>query len=348
MLNVYRQIVQLLSRIRNLRGNESANGIARLCHLTKHAGSPHLENLGEILKKDLKACVRLIASIPVHCILKTHARQRHRNGDAFQSENTRHHPFNHREQRFTRRKRRFNIDLRKFRLAVGSKIFIAKTLHDLEILFETGNHQDLLEQLGRLRQRVKTTVLETARHQVISRPFGRGFRQNRRFDFPESLRIHIFANGHRDAMPHAKRLLQLWPAKIKVPVLQAKVFGSCDLVFNGKRCRFGVVENPQFVCDDLDLTCFKIWILETFVAHADLSADCNHKFRSQRFGLAVQFSVVFGVEDDLSDAFAVAQIDKNELPVIAPAIDPAHHHDLLSLVSGGQFAARVSSLKFFH
>src|SRR5439155_3360650 len=97
-----------------------------------------------------------------------------------------------------------------------------------------------------------------------------------------------------------------------------------------------------------DLTCFKVWILETFVAHADLSADCNHKFRSQRFGLAVQFSIVFGVEDDLSDAFAVAQIDKNELAVIAPAIDPAHHHDLLSLVSGRQFSAHVSSLKFFH
>src|SRR2546430_9809600 len=53
---------------------------------------------------------------------------------------------------FWLRIRHLEIDLREFRLAVGAQVLVTEAAYDLEILVETGDHQDLLEQLGRLRK----------------------------------------------------------------------------------------------------------------------------------------------------------------------------------------------------
>src|SRR5262249_32142211 len=80
------------------------------------------------------------------------------------------------------------IDLRELRLAVGTEIFVAEAAHDLEILVEAGDHQDLLEQLRRLRQRVKLAGINSAGDQVVASAFRSGARHERRFDLKEPLR----------------------------------------------------------------------------------------------------------------------------------------------------------------
>jgi hypothetical protein len=49
--------------------------------------------------------------------------------------------------------RGLDIDLGEFRLAVGAQVFVAEALGDLVVAVEAGHHQQLLEQLRRLRQR---------------------------------------------------------------------------------------------------------------------------------------------------------------------------------------------------
>ena len=49
----------------------------------------------------------------------------------------------------------FHIDLRKLGLAVGAQILVAEAAGDLIITIDAARHQKLLENLGRLRQRVK-------------------------------------------------------------------------------------------------------------------------------------------------------------------------------------------------
>jgi len=44
------------------------------------------------------------------------------------------------------------VDLREFRLTVGAKVFVAEALDDLIVAVEAGDHQELLEELRRLRQ----------------------------------------------------------------------------------------------------------------------------------------------------------------------------------------------------
>jgi hypothetical protein len=46
----------------------------------------------------------------------------------------------------------------------------------------------------------------------------------------------------------------------------------------------------------------------------------------------------------LRDAVAVAQIEEDEVAVIAAAVDPAHEGDGLAGVGGAEFAAGVGAL----
>ena len=83
--------------------------------------------------------------------------------------------------------RGFDIELGEFGLAVGAQVFVAETAHDLVVAIDTRHHQQLLEQLRRLRQRKELAGMGAAGHQVIARAFRRGLGQHRRFDFPETL-----------------------------------------------------------------------------------------------------------------------------------------------------------------
>ena len=47
------------------------------------------------------------------------------------------------------------VDLRELRLAIRTQILVTETFYDLEITVETGNHQQLLQGLWRLRQSVE-------------------------------------------------------------------------------------------------------------------------------------------------------------------------------------------------
>ena len=60
--------------------------------------------------------------------------------------------------------RHLHIELGKLGLAIGAQIFIAETLDDLEISVEPADHENLLEQLRRLRQRIEFAVVDATRN----------------------------------------------------------------------------------------------------------------------------------------------------------------------------------------
>ena len=62
-----------------------------------------------------------------------------------------HQIFNNREYCIFITEAHFNINLCEFRLSVSTQIFIAETSCNLEILFHTSYHQQLLVDLWRLR-----------------------------------------------------------------------------------------------------------------------------------------------------------------------------------------------------
>ena len=53
----------------------------------------------------------------------------------------------------------------------------------------------------------------------------------------------------------------------------------------------------------------------------------------------------FLIQDDLCDAAAVADVEEDEVAVIAATIDPAHEDDLLAGVGGAEVAAHVGAFE---
>ena len=73
--------------------------------------------------------------------------------------------------------------------------------------------------------------------------------------------------------------------------------------------------------------------------------DADDVFVAQLPGLRLQLGTGVGLEDDLSDPVAVAKVDEEQAAEVAPGVDPAVQHDLLSDVLGGQVAASMSSFQ---
>ena len=93
----------------------------------------------------------------------------------------------HGENRLLARKAHLEIDLREFKLAIGAQVLIAEAAGDLEVAVEAGDHEDLLEDLRRLRQRVELAGMHAAGNEEIACAFGRGLGEDGRFDLEKAL-----------------------------------------------------------------------------------------------------------------------------------------------------------------
>ena len=70
---------------------------------------------------------------------------------------------------FLRDEAHLDVELRELRAAVGARVLVAHAVRDLEVAVEARDHQQLLELLRRLRQRVDVARLERATGTMKSR-----------------------------------------------------------------------------------------------------------------------------------------------------------------------------------
>src|ERR1043166_2803022 len=95
-----------------------------------------------------KSCIRLINSVIPHRIVPAHSFNRPRILNTFYlPENMFDHAFKHIENILLLYEGHFTIYLSEFRLAIGTKILIAKTFYHLVIAIVTANHQKLFKRL---------------------------------------------------------------------------------------------------------------------------------------------------------------------------------------------------------
>ena len=118
----------------------------------------------------------------------------------------------------------------EFGLAVGTQIFIAEAFGDLVIAVETGHHQQLFEQLRRLRQRKKFARVHAAGHEVIACALRRGAGEHGGFDVDKALRIKIAAHAHGHFVAQFQIILHHRAAQVDYAVLQAHVFAEVFIV----------------------------------------------------------------------------------------------------------------------
>ncbi len=251
----------------------------------------------------------------------------------------------HAEDHLRPREADLQIDLRELRLAVGAQVFIPEAAHDLEVAVEAGDHQDLLEYLRRLRQRIELARVHPAGDEVIARAFGRRAGHERRFDFVEALRVQILADGDRDPVSQLDVVLHLRTPEVDVAMLQAHLFIRQHRVGRRKRQRLAVVQDAQLVGHNFDLAGGNVLVDRARIAQLYMPDDRHHELRAHRRGPVVNLRSGVAGDDRLRNAAAVAHIEKNQVAQVAPLVHPSHQHNFRACVGGTQLAAHVSPLQ---
>ena len=119
------------------------------------------EDISEVGDLHAKAGVGFVTAEAVHRVLVGKSREGCRDFDAFRlAEDSGDDFFHQREDFVLRGKRGLDIELGEFGLAVSAQILVAEAAGDLEILFHTGDHEELLVLLRGLRERVERSGRE--------------------------------------------------------------------------------------------------------------------------------------------------------------------------------------------
>ncbi len=237
------------------------------------------------------------------------------------------HAFHERHDAFLVQEGGLDVDLGELGLAVGAQILVAEAAHDLVVAIDAAHHQQLLEELRRLRQRKELTRMGTAGHQVIARTFRRGAGQHGCFHVHETVAIQVVAQKAGDARAQLEMLQHGGAAQVDVAITQAHVLADLVLVELERRS-LGGIEDVQRRRHYLDGARRQTRVFGASRPAPYPAANAQHVFTAHRFGGRKHLGIV-RMADDLGQAFPIAQVDEDHPAMIAPPVHPAGQFHVL-------------------
>ena len=197
--------------------------------------------------------------------------------------------------------------------------------------------------LRRLRESVKLSRQQPAWDEKIARPFRRALGEDRRFDFDKTLLVEIIAGRFRHAVTNAQIARQLWAAQVEITVGQAQVFVT-DLPVKREGENLRAVQDRQARGQNFDLARGELGIFRSRQTRGDATFHLDDVFILQVMRSLRHLGILLRTEDDLGQAFAIAQVDKNDATVVAPGMDPAGQFDLLADIGGAKSVAVMGAI----
>jgi hypothetical protein len=147
-------------------------------------------------------------------------------------------------------------------------------------------------------------------------------------------------------MPQNKVLLEFSTAKVEIAVLQADLFvGDRRIIRDGEGRRPGVVQQQEGIGDEFDVAGGHVGVGEACAAGADAAGDGDDVLGPRGLGLGVGQRRGFFVEHHLRDAGAVAEVEEDEVAVVAAAVHPAHQGNGFAGVRDAEIAAAMRALQ---
>ena len=156
------------------------------------------ERLAEVLELEPEARVGPIDPVARDGLGERHPRpRRRRDVEALALEHGSHHRLHALDHVVLVHERHLEVELGELGLAVGARVLVAEAAGDLVVALAAADHQQLLEQLRRLRQRVERPGLDPRRDEVVARALRRRARQVRRLDLEEVALVQDLAHRLR-------------------------------------------------------------------------------------------------------------------------------------------------------
>ena len=341
------QLVDLLAGelVRTALGVDQANRAAVRNHTLEYRERAVCTDIRDILDLHAEAEIRLVRTEAVHRFLPRHARERELD---INTQNILEHALQEAlvdgDDIVLLDERHLKVDLRELRLAVGAQVLIAETAGDLHIAVDTGQHQQLLVLLRRLRQSVERARMDTGRNQIVARALRRGLLQNRRLDLQESLLIEVVAGDLGDAVAQLEVALHGRTAQIQIAVLEPQLVVDLLVVRNLERGGLGLGQDAHVGHRDLDLTGRHLRVDGAIVALGNHAADRENVLHADTECDVEQVLVDRLIKRALDDARAVAQQQEQNAAVVAGPVTPAVEDNLAAGIRRTKLAAPVRPL----
>ena len=216
------------------------------------------------------------------------------------------------------------VELGEVGLAVGSQVLVAEAAGDLEVALETGDHQQLLEQLRGLRKRVEGPAVLAARHEEIASAFRSRAGQDRGLDLEEALSVQEAAHRGGQTVAQFDRALHRLAAQVEVAVAQPRLLpGFRAEAFDRERRRIGFGQHLGFSHVNLELTGRELGVDGLRFPGHDLAGDRDHVLRTQPVAEVEGAPGFIGVEYELDEPGPVPQVDEDQTAVIPAPVNPA-------------------------
>ena len=325
------QLVDLLAgeRLGSVLRGDAADRAAVSERICKDRELRSLHSLREIGDLHAKAQIGLIGAKAVHRFGVGEARQRSLQLLAHHiTEKAHKEAFGNIENVIDIDKGHFEVDLREFRLTVRTEILVAEAACELDVAVIARDHQELLVDLRRLRQRIEFAVMHTGGDEIVSCALRRRFHHHRGLDFEEAVFIEILPCAHRDLVAQNEILLERCSAEVEIAVFQAQLL--IDLRLRGDLEGRGLClcENAQLGDMNLDMT--RCDLVRFALALTHLALCQQHIFALAGRRLLKEGAVGRVVEGELHNARAVSQHDENDTALVAHGIDKAADCDGLA------------------
>src|SRR5690606_12132086 len=337
-------IVDLLARhARPARNTQRGNAALGIIGRAREDLEFHfLELVFDVDQLQRDAQVGLVRAITTHGFFERHMRKLAELDVQHFLEQLAHHAFGDANDVGLVEEAGLDIDLGEFRLAVGTQIFVAEAFGNLVVAVETGNHQQLLEQLWRLRQCEEAAGVGTTGYQIVAGAFWGSTGQDRGFHIEEALLVQVAADAGGDARAQLELLGHFRAAQINEAIAQAGFFTHVAVFVERERRCFRLVQHFQLVAQHLDGAGGHVRVARALRAQAHLTGDLDYIFAAHPVSGSEGFGTV-GIEHNLGHAFAVTHVEEDNPAVVATAVHPTAKSDFLAVQAFVQLAAIVAA-----
>src|SRR4029077_4002572 len=183
---------------------------------------------------------------------------------------------NQREHVLLGAERHLEVELRELERAVGAQILVAEATRDLVVAPQAADHEDLLQGLRRLRQRVELAGIEARRHYEVARALWRCLDQHRGLDLNKLPLVHIRVDDLVDAVAKLEDALHPRPAQIEISILEPRgLVGERTVFLDLEWGRLGDGDHLDLGCRNLHLARFQLRVLRSRRPSADRALDAD-------------------------------------------------------------------------
>ena len=212
------------------------------------------------------------------------------------------------------------VNLRELWLAVGTQIFVPKTLGNLEVTVETAHHKQLFKRLWTLWKGVELPRIHARRHNEIACALGCRTNKYRCFHLDKVFAVEEISYKDSHLVAQLQVLTHIGTAQVEVTILHSDVVAAVGVLLYGERWRFAFAKHIELRCNNLNVASGKVGVLALAFVHR--ARHLYAKFAPQSIGAVAKFLVFVLVEHELGNAISIAKVDERHSAHLPNSLNP--------------------------